>query len=351
MNKLLETTTKFPQTEVWNDSCSYDELEYAVKNGACGATTNPVIVKSVLESELSKWEPLLIKTINNNPTYTEDDVAWSMIKAMGSKASELLLPVYENSDHKLGRLSFQTNAKYYKDSDRMVQHAVELANTVPNSQIKAPTSLAGIQAFEEMTYQGISINATVSFTTAQAIAVAKAVERGLQRREAEGLDTSTMHPVCTIMVGRLDDYIKEVVKKKNLSISDDALEYAGVATFKHAYNIYKERGYRTKLLVAAYRNTQHWTAFIGGDVVLTIPYKWRVKFDESDIEVKESMSAPINEDLLNELLQIDEFKQAYYEDGLQEADFEHYGAFVKTMNQFLNGYDELLQIVRKYMVV
>ena len=46
-----------------------------------------------------------------------------------------------------------------------------------------------------MTYQGVSINATVSFTVAQAVAVAEAVERGLKKREQEGKDTSWMHPV------------------------------------------------------------------------------------------------------------------------------------------------------------
>jgi transaldolase len=45
----------------------------------------------------------------------------------------------------------------------------------------------------------------VSFTTSQCITVAEAVERGLRRREAAGKEISTMGPVCTIMVGRLDD--------------------------------------------------------------------------------------------------------------------------------------------------
>ena len=36
MNKLLETSLNFPQTEIWNDSCSCAELQYALDNGACG---------------------------------------------------------------------------------------------------------------------------------------------------------------------------------------------------------------------------------------------------------------------------------------------------------------------------
>ena len=118
---------------------------------------------------------------------------------------------------------------------------------------------------EEATYRGISINATVSFTLPQAIAVAEAVERGLKRREAEGLDITTMGPVCTIMVGRLDDWLKVVMEKEKLSIDPGYLEWAGVAVFKKAYKLYKERGYRLRLLSAAFRNHMHWSEFIGGD--------------------------------------------------------------------------------------
>ena len=43
---------------------------------------------------------------------------------------------------------------------------------------------------------------------------AEAVERGLRRRERDGGDISTMGPVCTIMVGRLDDWLKVVADKQ-----------------------------------------------------------------------------------------------------------------------------------------
>lgn len=351
MNKLLETVTKFPQTEVWNDSCSCAELQYAIDNGACGATTNPVIVGNVLKKELPEWENTLISIIKNNPSYTEDEVAWDMIKELGTKASKLLLPAFEKSNGQKGRISFQTNAKYYRSKDKMVEQACELASTVKNSQIKAPTSKAGVEAFEELTYRGVSINATVSFTCAQAIAVAEAVERGLERRKAEGLPIDQMHPVCTIMAGRTDDYLKAWVKKHDILIRSEALDMAGVAVVKNAYRLYKERGYRTKLLVAAFRNQHHWEEFIGGDIVLTITKDWQEKYNASDVEVKNNIDKPVNQNLLNELLKLDEFKKAYFEDGLSMEEFEHYGAFLATMNQFLNGYDDLVKLIRSYMIL
>jgi Ni,Fe-hydrogenase III small subunit len=40
----LATMARTTSTEYWNDSCSVAELEYAVANGAVGATSNPTIV-------------------------------------------------------------------------------------------------------------------------------------------------------------------------------------------------------------------------------------------------------------------------------------------------------------------
>ena len=70
MNKLYEMVTRFPQTEVWNDSCSCKELQYAIDNGASGATTNPVIVGNVLKKELPEWEETIRDIISTHPAST-----------------------------------------------------------------------------------------------------------------------------------------------------------------------------------------------------------------------------------------------------------------------------------------
>src|SRR6202023_4389464 len=96
----------------------------------------------------------------------------------------------------------------YRDPRAIVEQAEEFSRLAPNMIVKIPVTSAGIPAIEEATYRGISINATVCFTLPQCIAVAEAVERGLKRREREGKEISAMGPVCTIMVGRLDDWLK-----------------------------------------------------------------------------------------------------------------------------------------------
>ena len=111
------------------------------------------------------------------------------------RGAEILLPVFEREGGRKGRLSIQTNPKYYRDAARITEQALHFATLAPNMQVKVPATHAGIQAAEDATAAGVTINATVSFTVPQAIAVAEAVERGLARREADGEDVSPMTPV------------------------------------------------------------------------------------------------------------------------------------------------------------
>ena len=104
-----------------------------------------------------------------------------------------------------------------------------------------------------------------------AIAVAEAVERGLDAREAEGKDIATMGPVCTIMVAAWTTGSRSSWTSEDISVDPGFLEWAGVAVFKKTYRLFRERGYRIRLLSAAFRNHMHWSEFIGGDVVISPP--------------------------------------------------------------------------------
>src|SRR5262249_9624440 len=159
---------------------------------------------------------------------------------------------------------------------------------------------------------GISVNATVCFTVPQAIAVAEAVERGLQRRAGAGQSTSHAFPICTIMVGRLDDWMKVCAEKQGLVPTPGTLDWAGRACMHDAYQLYKKAGYRTRLLAAAYRNHLHWSELIGGDVVLSIPSGWQRKFNASNVEVVPRMDEPVPAPIMTELLeQLEDFRRAY----------------------------------------
>jgi transaldolase len=173
-----------------------------------------------------------------------------------------------------------------------VRQAEHLSQLAPNIIVKIPVTAAGVTAIEEATYRGISINATVCFSLPQCVAVAEAVERGLTRREQEGKDIETMGSVCTIMVGRLDDWLKVVADKQNISVDPGVLEWAGLAVFKKTYRLFQERGYRLRLLSAAFRNHMHWSELIGGDVVISPPHAWQKRFNACDVGVEQIRRLP-----------------------------------------------------------
>lgn len=348
--KLHETVEKFPMTDIWMDSCGKEELEYGIERGCTGATSNPIIVAGVVRKELDYWTPYIKKIIAENPTFNEDEVAWELIDEVGRQRAPMLHPIFEKYNGKKGRLSIQVNAKNYRNPEKMIEQALHLNSLSKNMQVKVPASAAGIEVMEELTYRGVSINATVSFTVAQAVAVAEAVERGLARREAEGLPCDQMSPVCTIMAGRVDDWIKDYVNKNNLIVNPECLEWGGVAVVKEAYRIYKEKGYKTRILTAANRNVHHWAEFVGGDLLQTINYGWQKKLENCNVEVIDRMSSPVKAEYLNELKTLPEFIKAFDCNAQKIEDFEKYGAFRHTLNQFITGYADFAALIRSYMI-
>ncbi len=347
LHKMTQTTP----TCLWNDSASIQELKYSIENGAVGATCNPVIVLGILKKEMARWKPRIQHLIEEHPTATEDQLAWQVVREISAESAALLKPIFDAQLGKNGRLSIQTDPRLYRDSRAIVEQAIEFSQIAPNMIVKIPVTKAGIPAIEEATYRGISINATVCFTLPQCAAVAEAVERGLERRESEGKEIATMGPVCTIMVGRLDDWLKVLLEKDNIAIDPGYLEWAGVAVFKKTYKLFRERGYRIRLLSAAFRNHMHWSELIGGEVVISPPYSWQVRFNASDIDVHSRIDQPVPAHIVDELSRkFTDFRRASTENGLSIDEFDMFGSTRRTLRQFIAGCHDLDGVVRDILL-
>jgi transaldolase len=344
----LHEMTLTTSTVLWNDSATLAELTYTIEHGGVGATCNPVIVLEALKKEPHIWNQRIIELASENPTATEDEIGWLLIEEISSTRAKLLEEVFNAQKGKNGRLSIQTDPHFYRDAERLVAQALRFNALAPNMLVKIPVTSAGVVAIEEATYLGVSINATACFTLPQCVAVAEAVERGLSRREREGKDISTMGPVCTIMVGRLDDWLKVVADKKQITTAEPGyLEWAGVAVFKKTYKLYRERGYRLRLLSAAFRNHMHWSELIGGDVVISPPYKWQLRFNASDVKCMNRMDIPVDPKIVSDLEgKFPDFRRAYEEGGLRVDEFDSYGPTARTLRGFLDATHELATIIR-----
>jgi transaldolase len=343
---MLQTVSGRP-TDYWNDSCAIDELRYAVDRGATGATSNPSIVLEVLSKDRASWTARILELARESPSLTESDLTWAVVEEMAVGGAAILEPVFVREGGRKGRLSIQTNPANYANTANMLEQGRRFATLAPNMQVKFPATRAGIAAIEAATGEGISVNATVCFTVPQAIAVADAIERGLDAFAARGGNVSDVTPVCTLMIGRLDDWMKVLAERDGIAVDPNALDWAGIAAFKRAYGIFHERGYRTRLLAAAYRHRLHWTELVGGDIVMTLTHAWQVRFNRSGITPESRIDVPVDHAIVGELLErIPDFGRAYEPEGMSIDEFDGYGATVRTLRQFIGSYHDLVGAVR-----
>jgi transaldolase len=333
-------------TDIWNDSCDVDELRYAIEHGAVGATANPTIVHDVWRKDPDRWSARVRELAVELRGATEVELAWSVVREMSAQGARLLEPAFRRFGGTQGRLSMQTNPTFWRSPQPMLAQGLEFTAVAPNIIVKFPATRTGIAVMEEATYRGVSINATVSFSVGQAVAAAEAVERGLARRDGEGLPTDDMGPVITIMIGRIEDWLRVQTERDGIVADPAALPYAGLAIFKRAYGIFRQRGFRARLLAAAIRHHLHWSELIGGDIVITLPAAWQRRFNASAVEVRVRIDDPVDERHVAELLaRFDDFRRAYEPDGLSVAEFDDFAPTIRTLRTFIGSYHDLLVAV------
>src|ERR1700730_10143198 len=142
LHKMTQTTP----TCLWNDSASIQELTYSIEHGAVGATCNPVIVHGILKKEMSAWKERIQSLIQELPTATEDEIAWQLVREVSVRAAAVLKPIFDQQQGRNGRLSIQTDPRWFRDADAMVRQAIEFDRLAPNMIVKKPAPPAGIAA-------------------------------------------------------------------------------------------------------------------------------------------------------------------------------------------------------------
>lgn len=333
-------------TDLWNDSCAVDELEYAIEHGAVGATANPTIVMDVWKKDPGRWRDRVRALAAERPTATEVELAWTIVEEMSVAGARLLEPAFAAHAGRQGRLSMQTNPTFFRSPERMVEQGVHFSDLAPNIIVKFPATAAGLEAIEEATALGVSVNTTVCFSVAQALAAAEAIERGLSRRSSAGEPTDRMGPVVTIMMGRIEDWLRVQTERDGIVADPAALPWSGIAVFKRAYGLFREHGYRARLLGAAIRHHYHWSELVGGDVIVTLPSAWQKRFNASSVEVRERMDEPVDDRFVGELAaRFPDFVRAYEPDGLARDEFDGFPPTVRTLRAFIASYHDLLHQV------
>jgi transaldolase len=95
----------------------------------------------------------------------------------------------------------------------------------------------------------------------------------------------------------------------------------------------------------------HWSELIGGDLVVSPPYSWQVRFNSSDIAVVPRIDHPVKPEVVDELgRRFADFQRAMSEGGLSVAEFDGFGPTRRTLRQFIAATAELSSMVRDVLV-
>ena len=308
----LEWINQCTPTRWWHDSGNPDEIELAIRRGATGVTTNPVLTFRSFQSQPEFWNP---KVVALGDDFEPEARAEALLKLVATYAAEKVRPVYERTNGADGYALGQLNPTRAGDAEGMLAQARRVHSWAENIAVKLPATAAGIEVIEHLAEEGIPICATINVSVSQAIAVAEAYARGKQKALAAGVKP----PLCIVVqqVGRLDDYLRDVAQDMKLGLDESVITMAGLAVAKRTYQIFEQRGYDEVIMPAGLRGAYHLTEMAGGKLLYTINTRVQDMILAADPPQEERISNPVPQDVLNRLRKIPEFVRAYEPDGMK----------------------------------
>ncbi len=331
---LANTPTKW-----WHDSAEAAELDLGLRRGAIGVTTNPFLANLALVKDRQIWAAEIESVLAlNSPV---DRKAEALMCVAVAKTAEKLMPEYERSGGASGFVCAQVNPMRAGDRDAMLPMARRFHAWAPNIAVKLPATAAGLDTLEDAVAEGITVTATVSFTVPQVIAIAERHRAGVRRARRNNITPGKCFAV--IMIGRLDDFLREVALDTQAPATENDIRQAGLAVTKRAYSIYGERGYEAKLLVAALRGDYHLTELAGADLLMSIAPAFQDDFVNGDFPREARIESPIASDALDRLCAMPEFVRAYDPAGMTPAEFMAFGATQRTLGQFVESGWKLME--------
>lgn len=321
----------------WHDSADPAAAAAAIKNGATGMTTNPFLIASTLCDSSAGWRDI----IGDWSALGGDEKALELEMRVGAHHAAIFRQFWGSGKRGEGGVCVQVDPSKPGNTEIMLAQVKKIGPFAPNICVKTPATHAGLSAFEEGIALGFNMTSTLSFSVAQCVAAAEAYERGAARARTKGIVPGL--GVAVLMVGRLDDYIRDVASDGALDIPESTIIQAGIACMKKAYHIFKDRGYASMLMSAAGRGAYHVTELAGANIIMSTAPSIERAVLAADPERREKIDLPIDASVLEQLLSLREFQKAYDEKGMGIEDFITYGPLNRTMTQFTEkGWKPLL---------
>lgn len=325
-----------------------------------GVTTNPPLSFQAIQDDPDYWAEWVRRRAAQHPGWDADQVAWELYKEIILRGARTYLPLYERTDFAYGHLSAQVDPYAFFDADKMLHQALELRALHPNVAIKIPGTQEGVAVIRKLTALGVPTNCTSGYTVPQFIAVAEAVQEGLLEARRQGMDLKGWRSVVTYMSARWESaaQFKEQAQQVGVSLSPEDIRWAGIAIFKNAYRIFRERAYPSKMLICSLRmgptvggatRCWHVEETAGGRVVFTLPppFLGDLFTEGKHLNFKARIRHEIPADVMTRLQKVPYFTAAYEPDGLRLEAFNQLQALQNTWAEFKAAMDKISAFVEE----
>jgi len=338
----LQWAIENTRTAWWHDSAEPSELERGLERGAVGVTTNPFLCHLAVSKNKDKWTKEIADALREQP---EPETKAERLMSVAIKhVARRLEPIFEATAGKMGYVCAQVNPARAAEREYMLSAARRFHAWAPNIAVKLPATAAGLDVLEDCTAEGITATLTISYTVPQVIAIAERHRQGIRRAKQAGREPGRCFAV--IMIGRLDDYLRDVAHDHKANVSESDIRQAGLAVSKRAWSIYTERRYEAALIVAAMRGTYHMTELAGAEVIMSIAPPYQEMLVSDNLPREERINQPIPAEVIERLSALPDFVQAYEPNGMLPEAFIAYGVTQRTLCQFYEAGWKLLENFR-----
>jgi transaldolase/glucose-6-phosphate isomerase len=177
-------------------------------DGLRGLTSNPAIFFNAITSSALYRDQIQTLAAAGASTQT---IYEALVISDIQMAADVLAPVHAASSGEDGYVSLEVSPLLAHDAAGTIDEARRLFASVarPNVMIKVPGTPAGLQAIRALTADGVPINVTLLFSTAQYEGAARAFIDGLRDRLAAGQPVRGIASVASVFLSRIDTLIDQ----------------------------------------------------------------------------------------------------------------------------------------------
>jgi len=232
LQSLIATGTK-----VWLDSVDPEAVARNRDWGVTGATSNPIIVKDLIET--GQFNEALTRLLQEG--VNDEELSWRMTDLLVRDAQEVFAPVWQATGGDDGYVSFELDPlledpELDLPSAERTRRYIELGKKWSaghtNRMIKVPNTDAGVVALEELAAAGVTLNVTLTFTERQYVRARDAIWRGAQRLPT----LKGFKSVYSIFVSRVDVYTEQHLPR----LSPRAQDQVGIVNAKRIWRMNEE---------------------------------------------------------------------------------------------------------------